>query len=1147
MGRKKSHGPIASGLAEGRAAPLSMLDALPAHIAVVDERGTIVAVNESWRQFGVANRMRSTDFGVGQNYLAVCEGATGECAGEASTVAAGIRRVLRGELESPRCGAVIMHVDVTHRPSDDAAVREAQQRARESEQRLGFALNAAEIGDWDMDLRTNVVRRSLRHAQCFGYREVTPGWGFDTFLAHVHPEDRAQVEERFQAAMRGKGDYDLEIRVIWPDASVHWLWIKGRFYYDASTPYRVAGIVVDITARKQVEQQLRRNKASLVASQRIAHLGSWELDLIDVADLSEGALRWSDEVFRIWGHEPGGIEVSYDNFLAAVHPDDRALIADAVATALREERPYDLTHRILRPDGTERTVREQAEFQFDPISGHAVRMIGTVLDITEARAAEQALQRALDRLHNAQRLGDTGDWEWDLDAGRISWSPQLFAITGRDPESGPPRSYEELESLFDQQSRDIQRTHVTRALETGAPQRYALTVVRANGEHVYTEAFAIAQRDATGTVRRLLGTLQDVTGRRRAEAVLAASEQRLELATLSAGIGIWDWDIADNSIIWDARMYELYGIAVDDFASPYEAWKHAVHREDWSRMSAMYERVREGHLDYSGTFRILWPSGEERHIEARAVVQRSEQGSPVRMIGVNWDVTERVQKEEQLSQLADIVASSDDAIIGKNLQSVITTWNRGAEKIFGYTAQEMIGSAIARLIPDDRRHEEESLVARVNSGESVEHFETIRRTKSGRLIEVFVTASPISDAAGTVVGMSTVSRDISERKKLERQFYRAQRMESIGTLAGGIAHDLNNVLSPIIFSLDLLRASIADEETQELLAVLHASAEHGAEMVRQVLSFARGVEGKRLEVDVAALLTDVSRIAHDTFLKHISITSKASVDLHPVLGDRTQLQQVLMNLCVNARDAMPQGGTLSVSAENVRLDARHDDAPASMKPGEYLRLRVQDSGIGMSPEVMERIFDPFYTTKELGKGTGLGLSTSLAIVESHGGFMRVYSERGRGTTFAIYLPAYLDGPPSTAVTPPDAPRGNGELVLVVDDEDAVRLLTRRILESHGYRAVLATDGVHALTQFEAHRADLAIVLTDMMMPGMDGPTLVRELRARAPALRIVGTSGLSPLDADDDTLRLDLAGFLPKPSTADALLRLLHGALHPPG
>jgi len=1053
-------------------AQLAILNALAAPIALLDASGAIVAVNDAWRRLRADTALHNPDIVVGHNYLDVCEHAAGEHSEDARSVATGIRSVLQGDINefvleylchsSPEArsyrasvtplpdgrarGVVVMHVETTGNGRDAAAVRRTEQLARESEQRLGFALGAADIGDWDMDLRTNVTRRSLRHDQCFGYSEAVPEWGYDTFLSHVHTDDRERVDQTFRSAMSGAEEYDVEFRTVWGDQSEHWLWSKGRFYFDSDgAPYRVAGIQVDVTARKH----------------------------------------------------------------------------------------------------SKRVMREQAEFVFDETSGQAIRMLGTVLDITEPRANEVALTRALERLRNAQRIGEIGDWEWDFRTKEMSWSPHLFEITQRDPSDGPPRDYAELEQLFDESVRASLKGHVMHLVNSGEAQRYELIVVRPNGERIPVEAYAVPERDASGVVRFLRGTMQDISSRKRAEAVLAVSEQRLELATQSAGIGIWDYNLLNDTLMWDKRMLEMYGIAEQDFTGTFDAWWRCVHPEDGPRIAAAYADAVSGERAFGITFRVLWPSGQERHLEAHAVVQRNVDGAPVRMIGVNWDITTRKREEAVLAQLADIVASSDDAIIGNDLQNIVTSWNRGAEKVFGFSAAEMVGSPSMQLLPDDRQREEAELVRRVLNGESVEQFETIRRVRSGRAIEVSITASPMRDAIGRVVGISTVTRDISERKKLERQFYRAQRMESIGTLASGIAHDLNNALTPILLSLDLLKSSFPDPQSQEVLAMVGTSARHAAGMVQQVLSFARGVEGKRLQVDMQALVGDVEKIGRDTFPKQITITTRIAPDLRAVLGDRTQLHQVLVNLCVNARDAMPNGGRLAVIAENVRCEAQQDPVPDALKAGDYVCLRIEDSGEGMSPELIERMFEPFFTTKEVGKGTGLGLSTSLAIIRSHGGVIRVYSELARGTTVTLYLPAHLDSSDVPSPVAEAARRGNGELILVVDDEPAVLGVTKRILEAYGYRVLLSSDGMSALALFDAHRAEIAVILTDMMMPVMDGPTMIRALRVRDPAVRIIGTSGLSSHQYDESSPSR-LRHFVPKPCAADTLLRTVQSILDEP-
>jgi PAS domain S-box-containing protein len=509
------------------------------------------------------------------------------------------------------------------------------------------------------------------------------------------------------------------------------------------------------------------------------------------------------------------------------------------------------------------------------------------------------------------------------------------------------------------------------------------------------------------------------------------------------------------------------------------------------------------------------------------------------------DVTSRKLATETAMRLSAIVESSQDAIIGKDLNGIVSSWNSGAERIFGYSAAEMIGQPIATIIPDNRRPEEDVVLATIRQGTPVANLETVRRRKDGQLIEVSVTASPIRDSDGVIIGASKITRDVTERRRLERQSLRAQRMESIGTLAGGIAHDLNNVLAPIMLSLEMMREA-ADPDTLELLDTLQTSARRGADLVRQVLSFARGVEGKHLLMDPSLLIHDLSKVMHDTFPKSIRVQLELPKNIWAVNADPTQLHQVLLNLCVNARDAMPSGGVLTIRAGNIVLDDVYAGMNPDARAGAYVVIEVQDTGTGIAPDDRDRIFEPFFTTKKVGEGTGLGLSTTLGIVKSHGGFINLYSEVGRGSTFKVYIPAITDeaSAEERASTQVGLPRGHGETILVVDDERAVREVAQRTLQRFGYRVMLASHGAEAVALYAQHRDRIAAVLTDMAMPIMDGPALIVALRAMDPAVRIIASSGL---DTNGAVARATGAGvhhFAPKPYTAETLLRMLDALLH---
>lgn len=440
--------------------------------------------------------------------------------------------------------------------------------------------------------------------------------------------------------------------------------------------------------------------------------------------------------------------------------------------------------------------------------------------------------------------------------------------------------------------------------------------------------------------------------------------------------------------------------------------------------------------------------------------------------------------------------------------------------------------------PDDSERISRAAAVKRPRGEYDERYRIIR--PDGSLRWIHDRAFPVRDSHGNVLRIVGTAEDITESKQVEAQLLRSQRMESIGTLAGGIAHDLNNVLTPIMMSIELLKLQETNDRRLGILTSIESSARRGADMVQQVLSFARGVEGKQLEVKVGRLLREIEKIANETFLKNIQVQSRIPADLWAVQGDPTQLHQVLLNLCVNARDAMPGGGVLRLSAGNVILEEQPNGADTETMSGPHVLIEVEDTGAGMPPEVLERIYEPFFTTKELGKGTGLGLSTSLAIIKGHHGFLRVQSEVGKGTKFQIYLPAH-DAVPVQEAQPVETeiPQGNGELVLVVDDEDSVREILHQTLEAFGYRVLLAADGVEASTLFTSRQSEIAVVLTDMMMPVMDGMATIQVLKRVNPEVKIIAASGLGSKEMLARAAEAGVTHFIPKPYSADTLLKTL--------
>jgi PAS domain S-box-containing protein len=630
---------------------------------------------------------------------------------------------------------------------------------------------------------------------------------------------------------------------------------------------------------------------------------------------------------------------------------------------------------------------------------------------------------------------------------------------------------------------------------------------------------------------------------------------RLETAQRFVHIGDWQFDVVRNHHDWSDEVFRILGVARDTFDPDRRDFFAYVHPEDVSRVRRFELTLRAGETRGRIDHRIVRPDGEVRHVRTYAEVARDPAGHPVRMTGTVQDIT-----EHELAQMALHESEQRYRLVSRATSDVLWDWDLathtlwrsdGFKTVFGFSTDEIepvLEWWSKRLHSEDRDRVVTGLHRAIDSGQESWVDEYRFLLKDGRYATVQDRGYIVRDADGKGTRMVGGMTDLTERKKLEAQYLRAQRMESIGTLAGGIAHDLNNVLSPIIMAIDLLKLDAnGDPRRLQLLDTIRASARRGADLVRQVLSFARGLEGQRVAVNLQQLVDDLHGIITETFPRKIAIVTQIPSNLWPIVGDATQLHQVLLNLAVNARDAMPEGGTLTFAADNFEVDAQYAGTGQDVRPGSYVMIAVTDTGTGMPPEVRDRIFEPFFTTKEVGKGTGLGLSTVHTIVKSHGGFMNVESELRHGTTFKVFLPADRELARDTAEdTPSDVPRGWGEWVLVVDDEVSVREITQRTLEAFGYRVLTAADGVEAVAVFAQHRKKIALVLIDMAMPVMDGPTAIHALLHIEPDLPIVAASGLASKVTVAKAAVAGVKDFLAKPYTAGALLRLIRKVLDRP-
>ncbi len=448
----------------------------------------------------------------------------------------------------------------------------------------------------------------------------------------------------------------------------------------------------------------------------------------------------------------------------------------------------------------------------------------------------------------------------------------------------------------------------------------------------------------------------------------------------------------------------------------------------------------------------------------------------------------------------------------------------------------------ASIHPEDLERLHQAIKARAVTGQFDEIYRIIR--PDGHVRWIRDRAFPVKDEAGRVTRIVGVAEDVTEHRQLEEQLLRTQRMEAIGTLAGGVAHDLNNILAPTLMAADLLRHKMTDPHGLLLVEMIEQSMRRGAGIIRQMLLFSRGVGGQRISVQLRHLVQEIETLIRETFPRDITLCLEIDQDLRSVVADATQLHQVLINLCVNARDAMSGGGTLTITAGNVMLGPEEVKPHSQSRPGWHVLLAVTDTGCGIPQAIQDRIFEPFFTTKEVGKGTGLGLSSVLGIARSHGGFVTVQSVPGCGATFNVYLPAQGEtSAPASAPAGAALPCGHGELLLVVDDEPVIRETTQRLLEGYGYTVLTAAQGEEGLALFKQHQDDIRLVLTDIMMPVMGGAELIRKLRGLSSDLAVMVSSGLLETDKRRELTSLGVTEILAKPYGARDLLEAVSRGL----
>jgi PAS domain S-box-containing protein len=840
------------------------------------------------------------------------------------------------------------------------------------------------------------------------------------------------------------------------------------------------------------------------------HLTSGEFDVV-FSEISAGSFHGLDA-------------------LAAVREYDRDLPFIFVSQKLGE----DLTAEVLRNGATD-YVRKQ---RLDRLARAVQRSLDEYTDKRKRRIAEESVRLFERAVQQARESIIITKATLDKPGPEIIYTNPAFTkmtgytaeeVLGKSPRilQGPKTSRRLLARLKEQLAR-------------GEQFQAESINYKKDGTEFFIDYYIDPLRDEHGKVTHFVAIQRDITDRKRAEQSLRAAEEKYRSIFENATEGIFQTTADGRFLNANVALARMFG-----FETPMHLMTHFTDLGkqlylDKNRRAEFIRTMQERDFvsDFESQVRrqdgaVIWISEQ-----ARAV--RNDAGTILYYEGMVDDITHRKNAQEQIAEQAALLDKAQDAILVLNLDNTIRFWNSAATKVYGWPEEAIMGQPAEKLM--DKRDTEKFLQALSITLVRGEWTGELRQlTRDEKEIVVESRWSLVRNDYGEAKSILVLNSDITERKKLEAQFLQAQRMESIGMLAGGIAHDLNNVLSPILMASDFLRHKLPDEESRHVISTLEESAQRGADLVKQVLSFARGIDSERVLVQTRHIMNEIANMAKQTFPKSVHIRREIQSDLWAVLGDSTQLHQVLLNFCVNARDAMPSGGTISITGHNTTLTEPRSQGNLTIDPGDYVTMSVSDTGTGIPDDVLIRIFEPFFTTKEVGKGTGLGLSTVLAIVKSHGGLIEVESTLGKGTTFSVYLPAVVSNVGVELDSATSLPIGTGETILLVDDEQAIREITKETLESFNYTVLCAANGDEAIQIFKDKHEVISLALVDLMMPHMDGHTTIRHLHEIRADVKVITVSGLS----SEETLTSipGVNAFLPKPFSLGNLLQTLQDVL----
>jgi PAS domain S-box-containing protein len=918
----------------------------------------------------------------------------------------------------------------------------------------------------------------------------------------------------------------------------------------ARLQHQAASLEIQVAERTN---RLKETSERLQLALRSSNFGVWDWDV------ATNRLVWDNRQLEIYGLTPVEFDGRRELWSECIHPADRARMLLLEQQVIENANVYSYSFRILRRDGAVRHIEAHGFVQRDA-SGRALRVIGINRDITSEREHAQAVDALNLRLQFVLNATGYGVWEYDTARRLILWDDHMLQIYGRSRPQFNGSADEWRQMVHPEDRAAI--TAELRKLVKGTISRvhFPCRILRPDGTVRWVESQGYAMRRPDGWAERLVGLTNDITETRELRENLRITEERWRLALSSSNDGVWDWNLATGEVYRDARCLDMVGRAAGELPTDRHLWQSIGHPDDAPATNTIMAEYLAGRLPiYQSEYRVRHKAGHWVWMLARGkIVERDATGRAVRMVGTKTDITPRKELEERLRHGEELSLQLGRlAQIGAwewNLTTRRVTWSpemfRIHEVDLGYEPTQE--KSLEFYPPQARQTMAEALDHAIRHGTGFDLELPFQTARGHQLwVRVLGRAELREGTPALVYGAFqdiTNRRDAEDtRRKLEGQLFQAQKMETLGTLAGGIAHDFNNLLTGILGYQDLALDSLPEgDQARGYLSASREASMRARELVEQILTFSRQAGSEKVPVNLGQVVEDARRFLRATVPSTIRIEVEIAPECGRVQADATQIHQVLLNLGSNSAHAMrATGGTMRLTLRPADLTDPQDAEAAHVTPGHYLELDFGDTGHGMDEEVRKRIFDPFFTTKEVGQGTGLGLSVVHGIIQAHHGAISVRSAPGQGCTFVILLPVAETERDDLAPAVTGMPRGSGELIAVVDDEDIVRSFAQMALEKIGYRVASFDSATQCLEVLRRSHMDYALLLTDQTMPVMKGLELAAEVRAVAPTLPVVIMSGYFSRITPDKLAQIGQVALLSKPFTNEELARTVHGVLHP--